>query len=143
MAKIINKLISDQEANPKLYLTIKKMVLYFEHQPFNAVFGVFFIKELLPLFGIQPINNYNVENIYFNIEEGKFSSEEKFLKSVDFSHNAFHQLLGTKIDDAFSLKLNTSNRRLIMEVLLDYMQYHGLINKSNIKSIHILQSIYD
>lgn len=143
LTEIIHKLISNQEANPKLYLTIKQMILYFEHQPFNPVFGVFFIKELLPLFGIQPINNYNSENLYFNVEEGKFTLEEEVLEIGDFPNKAFHLLLGTKIDDVFSLNLSTSNRRLIMGKLLDYMQYHDLINKSKIKSIHILQSIYD
>ena len=97
----------------------------------------------MALFGIQPINNYTAENIYFNIKEGKFTCKEEIPEVDDFPNKAFHQLLGTKIDDVFSLNLSTSNRRLIMGKLLDYMQYHDLINKSKIKSINILQSIYD
>lgn len=143
LTEIMNKIIHQQEKNLNLYLALKKMILYFENQSFNAVFGVFFIKELLSFFGIQPINNFNPNRLFFNIEDGKFSSLENENMTQQFPNEAFSSLLGTKIDEILTYKISTTNRRQIMDVLLKYMQYHGLINTEKINSIKVLQSLYD
>ncbi len=62
---------------------------------------------------------------------------------VDFPDKLFSDLLGTKIDTVFSFKLKNIHRRKIMELLLNYIQFHGLMNVEKIRSIQILQSLYD
>ena len=90
----------------------------------NSVFGVFFLKELLIYFGIQPINNYSSKSPFFLVSEGRFSRESDPSLVDNFPYNSFHELLGTNIDNIFSFKINTVNRRLIMELLLRYMFYY-------------------
>ena len=143
LTEILNKVIHKEDKNEVFYLALKKMILSFEEHRFNAVFGIFFIKEVLIYFGIQPINNYSSEYPFFFLSEGKFTNTIDQSIAVDFPHKILHELLGTKIDNIFSFKINIVNRRLIMELLLRYMFYHDLINTDKLNSIKILQSVYD
>ena len=143
ITEILTKVIQPQEKNTTLYSSIKDMVISFESNPFSPVFGLFFIKNLLDCLGIKPINNYSLENQYFNPRDGKFCSIKSNDIKEDFPNRDFSKLLGTKIDyDPYFLISNT-NRRKIMTLLLYFMNYHGLINTTKIKSIQILQSLYD
>ena len=99
--------------------------------------GFFFLKELLIHFGIQPINNYSSESPFFLVSEGRFSRESDPSLVDNFPYNSFHQLLGTNIDNIFSFKINTVNRRLIMELLLRYMFYYDLINTDKLNSNYL------
>ena len=143
ITEILTKVIHQQENNLALYISIKKLILKFETQSFNSSFGIFFILNLLHSFGIQPINNFNEVNNEFDLEEGKFCAIKKKNFEGAFPNKVFSELLGTKVDYNSDYKLSTVNRRLIMNKLLNYMQFHGLINTDKIKSIQILQSLYD
>ena len=143
LTELLNKVIHKEEKNEKLFLELKKMIIFFDHESFNSVFGIFFLKEILLHFGIQPINNYSDQNAYFNLSDGKFSSFQDNYFNENFPYKLFHKLLGTNIDNVFSFKINAINRRLIMEMLLSYMLYHDVINTDKLNSIKILQSLYD
>ena len=58
------------------------MIISFEHRPFNAVFGIFFIKEILTHFGTQPLNNFGVETPYFSLSDGKFTNNFEWLDCI-------------------------------------------------------------
>jgi|TARA_B100001094_G_scaffold333044_1_gene408152 DNA repair protein RecO len=143
LTEVLNKVIHKEDKNEKLFLELKKMIILFEHESFNSVFGIFLLKEILLHFGIQPINNYCEQNSYFNLSDGKFSSFQDKSFPENFPYKLLHKLLGTNIDNVFSFKINATNRRLIMEMLLRYMLYHDVINTDKLNSIKILQSLYD
>tara|TARA_B100001057_G_C22656043_1_gene874014 strand:- start:293 stop:1003 length:711 start_codon:yes stop_codon:yes gene_type:complete len=143
VTEVLTKVIQQQEENISLYSATKEIISQFETQPFNPVFGVFFIKLLINQFGIQPINNYSKKTPHFNPKEGKFCEEKDGDMDLLFPNKEFSEILGTKIDYDSNYKLSSPNRRRIMDLLLFYMQYHGLINTEKIKSIQILQSLYD
>ena len=46
LTEILNKVFHTDENNEKLFVELEKMIISFEHRPFNAVFGLFFIKEI-------------------------------------------------------------------------------------------------
>ena len=119
------------------------MIISFEHRPFNAVFGLFFIKEILTHFGIQPLNNFGVETPYFSLSDGKFTNNFDPNIEENFPHQLLNKLLGTNIDNIFLFKINSTNRRLIMGLFLKYMSYHEILNTDKLNSIKILQSLYD
>ncbi len=143
LTEVLNKVIHKEDKNEKLFLELKKMIIMFEHESFNSVFGIFFLKEILLHFGIQPINNYSNQNPYFNLSDGKFSSFQDNSLDENFPYKLLHKLLGTNIDNVFTFKINATKRRLIMEMLLRYMLYHDVINTDKLNSIKILQSLYD
>tara|TARA_B100000768_G_scaffold155431_1_gene152510 strand:+ start:4484 stop:5194 length:711 start_codon:yes stop_codon:yes gene_type:complete len=143
LTEILNKVFHTEDKNEKLFIELKKMIISFEHRPFNAVFGLFFIKEILIHFGVQPINNFGVENLYFSLSDGKFTSKSNFSNEENFPHQLLNKLLGTNIDNIFLFKINSTNRRLIMDLLLKYMSYHEILNTDKLNSIKILQSLYD
>ena len=84
-----------------------------------------------------------VNGTYQAIADGKFSSFQDHSLDENFPYKLLHTLLGTNIDNVFTFKINTTNRRLIMEMLLRYMLYHDVINTDKLNSIKILQSLYD
>ena len=143
LTEILNKVFHTDENNEKLFVELEKMIISFEHRPFNAVFGLFFIKEILTHFGIQPLNNFGVQNPYFSLSDGKFTNNFDPNAEENFPHQLLNKLLGTNIDNIFLFKISTTNRRLIMDLFLKYMSYHEILNTDKLNSIKILQSLYD
>ena len=143
LTEILNKVFHTDENNEKLFVELEKMIISFEHRPFNAVFGLFFIKEILTHFGIQPLNNFGVQNPYFSLSDGKFTNNFDPNTEENFPHQLLNKLLGTNIDNIFLFKISTTNRRLIMDLFLKYMSYHEILNTDKLNSIKILQSLYD
>ena len=143
LTEILNKVFHTQDKNEKLFFELKKMIISFEHQPFNPVFGIFFIKEILTHFGIQPLNNYDMESPYFNLSDGKFTKLHDDNIEENFPYELLNKLLGMKIDTIFVFKISSTNRRSIMSLLLSYMSYHELVNVDKLNSIRVLQSLYD
>ena len=143
LTEILNKVFHTDENNEKLFVELEKMIISFEHRPFNAVFGLFFIKEILTHFGIQPLNNFGVQNPYFSLSDGKFTNNFDQNTEENFPHQLLNKLLGTNIDNIYLFKISTTNRRLIMDLFLKYMSYHEILNTDKLNSIKILQSLYD
>jgi len=143
LTEILNKVFHAEEKNEKLFVELEKMIISFEHRPFNAVFGLFFIKEILTHFGIQPLNNFGVETPYFSLSDGKFTNNFDPNIEENFPHQLLNKLLGMNIDNIFLFKINSTNRRLIMGLFLKYMSYHEILNTDKLNSIKILQSLYD
>ena len=143
LTEILNKVFHTDENNEKLFVELEKMIISFEHRPFNAVFGLFFIKEILTHFGIQPLNNFGVQNPYFSLSDGKFTNNFDQNTEENFPHQLLNKLLGTNIDNIFLFKISTTNRRLIMDLFLKYMSYHEILNTDKLNSIKIIQSLYD
>ena len=143
LTEILNKVLHSEDKNEKLFVELEKMIISFEHRPFNAVFGLFFIKEILNHFGIQPLNNFGIQTPYFSLEDGKFTNNFDSNIEENFPHQQLNKLLGTNIDNIFSFKISSTNRRLIMDLFLKYMFYHEILNTDKLNSIKILQSLYD
>jgi DNA repair protein RecO len=143
LTEILNKVLHSEDKNEKLFVELEKMIISFEHRPFNAVFGLFFIKEILNHFGIQPLNNFGVQTPYFSLADGKFTNNFDSNIEENFPHQQLNKLLGTNIDNIFSFKISSTNRRLIMDLFLKYMFYHEILNTDKLNSIKILQSLYD
>ena len=143
LTEILNKVFHTEEKNERLFVELEKMIISFEHRPFNAVFGLFFIKELLTHFGIQPLNNFGTQTPYFSLSDGKFTNNFDQNTEENFPHQLLNKLLGTNIDNIFLFKISSTNRRLIMDLFLKYMSYHEILNTDKLNSIKILQSLYD
>ena len=143
LTEILNKVFHTEEKNEKLFVELEIMIISFEHRPFNAIFGIFFIKEILTHFGVQPLNNFGVETPYFSLSDGKFTNNFDPNVEENFPHQLLNKLLGTNIDNIFLFKINSTNRRLIMDLFLKYMSYHEILNTDKLNSIKILQSLYD
>ena len=143
LTELLYKLIIKNEPSENLLFHLKKTILYFEHNRFSASFCLFFMKEVLPYIGIQPLNNFSKLNAYFDIQNGRFSPQNPPRTQNIFPNQLFSELLGMNIDSYETMKINTHDRKLIMSLLLDYMSYHAHVDKSDIKSLKIIYSLYD
>jgi DNA repair protein RecO (recombination protein O) len=143
LTELLYKVILKNEPSEKMLFHLKKIILLFEHQNFNASFALFFMKEILSQIGIQPINNFSSINNCFNIENGRFLTNKDSDKVIAFPNQLLSKLLGMNIDGYQTMKIKLQDRNLIMSLLLDYFNYHAHIDKSEIKSLKIIYSLYD
>lgn len=143
LTELLYKTINKNEPSEKLFFHLKKIILSFEHLDFNSSFSIFFIKEILPFIGLQPINNYSEKNKFFNLKDGNFSSNSESIYDPLFSDFLFSKLLGMNIDKYNLMNFAKQDRKAIMSILLDYLNYHANVNSSDIKSLKILYSLYD
>ena len=143
LTELLYKTINKNEPSEKLFFHLKKIILSFEHHDFNSSFSVFFIKDILPFIGLQPINNFSEKNKYFNLQDGNFSSNSDSVNDPLFSGFLFSKLLGMNIDSYNVMKFAKQDRKAIMSILLDYLSYHANVNTSDVKSLKILYSLYD
>ena len=101
------------------------------------------MKEVLTQIGIQPINNYSSINNCFNIENGQFLPNTENTNKNEFPNGLFSELLGMNIDAYEKMKIKKEERTLIMSLMLNYFNYHAHIDKSEIKSLKVIFSLYD
>lgn len=101
------------------------------------------MKEVLTQIGIQPINNYSPINNCFNIENGQFLPNTVYTNKNIFPNELFSKLLGMNFDAYETIKIKKQERTLLMSLMLDYFNYHAHIDKSEIKSLKVIYSLYE
>lgn len=73
ISDIVYKTIKEEEANSELFAYLLKLILQLDEPDRNLyLFPLIFIIQYCRYLGFYPENNYNDENRYFNIHEGKF-----------------------------------------------------------------------
>lgn len=142
IAQLLNSLIKEEYSNPDLYEFIKNSCLYLDSiEEGYANFHIFFIIKLCTLIGYQPINNYNKENIYFNLTKGCFISHKIDKNTNKETAKILHELMKIKIVDINSLQINRNSRNSILDTLIEYLEIHN-DGKIKIKSLDIIREIF-
>jgi len=143
LTELLYRVVLKNEPSQKLLFHLKKIILLFENQAFNSSFSLFFMKEVLTQIGIQPINNYSPINNCFNIENGQFLPNTVYTNKNIFPNELFSKLLGMNFDAYETIKIKKQERTLLMSLMLDYFNYHAHIDKSEIKSLKVIYSLYE
>ena len=144
IAQFINetliKTLKEQSANVHLYEFIETCIKFLNTNQSNFTnLHLYFLIELTKYLGIEPQNNYDKNNCYFDCSEGQFtnyslafplglSAEESFLLSEFLKIN--------------SLKVTISNtqRQQLLTSILAYYSFH-IPNFGNLKSVAVLQEV--
>jgi len=142
IAQILNSLIQEESNNPDLYEFIKNSCLYLDIVDKGyANFHLFFIIKLYKYLGYEPTDNYNIENIYFNLEKGRFISHKTGRCTNKDTAKILHELMQIKTADINKLKINRDSRNSILDTLIEYIEIHN-DKKIKVKSLDIIREIF-
>ena len=141
LSELLNKSIKEPHPDREMLLFIESALKYLEiTQESIANFHIVFLKELTRYLGFQP--NLK-QGYYFDMEEGVFTDvlpkSSAYLEGE--KKDMFAAMLGTKIDNCYTLNFNSSERKLILDSLIRYYQIH-IPGLSNLKSQGVLEALF-
>lgn len=146
VAEVLYKTIKEEERNDALFQFLFHSIQILDLQKEEYIdFHLVFLAQLTKPLGFFPqyINNENdIENLYFDLQEGIFTSllpfHQHFIEK-DLSV-LLKQVFGTKFDAKKQFTFDTVNRRLILNALLNYYSLH-VSNFDHLKSKEVLEEI--
>ena len=142
LTEVLSKVLVEGNYSDKLYDFLLKTITEFNNQKFNPNFHLFFIVKLLTYLGIQPENNYCELSPYFNMNDACFSNKSSSINNYNIN-NSLSKFLGTNIDVLPLIILDKKDRNEMLYLLLKYIKKHLQVNTGNIKSHHILKTIFN
>ena len=91
---------------------------------------------------IITINRENINFKYFNLESGVFESSNKSINTISGENlTLLKLLLGTNFEDLNNIKINSTQRRKFLNVLLYYFELH-LDGFKKPKSLQVLNEVF-
>ena len=144
MAEVIYRLIREHEQNPDLFEFIFQSVVWLEnHSEGLNNFHLYFLVNLSRFIGLEPDNNYNAINTFFDMEQGKYVSRQPI-------HSHFFDQSGSKIlyqvqtgksSECAALRIDNLNRRKLLMGMIEFYDIHlGGMNK--LKSLDVLNEVF-
>jgi len=138
--EILIKSIKESVTNQHLFEFIESCLIYLNDTETEFInLHLYFLIELTKFFGVEPQNNYSLQNPYFDCREGQFSSmslafplglgkEDSVLFSEFLKVNALRS------------KISNEQRHIILDVLLAYYRLH-FPGFNTIKSLEVLKEV--
>lgn len=134
LSEVLNRSVKEEEKNADLFDFISGSLQILNEQ--NAGFQLFphyFMIQLTKYLGFYP-DHYFDEGMVFNLQEGRFvtslSMNNQMLSGVE--SEILGKLLKVKYSDLMDLKVNTIDKRSLLEHLLLYYRIHlGHFNQVN------------
>lgn len=140
LAEILKSVIVEEETNEKLFDFIKNNILNLEKSTHYANFHLAFLVELTAFLGFYPHKPEQKHEIYFNLKEGYFESEETSY-SMTAENSAFLKQMIEHKADIRNLKLSHTQRKNILRLMLSFYELH-IENFKKPKSLQIFESIF-
>lgn len=145
IAEILYKSIKEEEANDSLFKFLHNsiQILDLKEENYNN-FHLLFLAHLTKHLGFHPQITRPKKNssFYFDLQEGCFTNLQPH-------HQAFieppistllSKVFGTNFDGMENLILDTKQRKILLNNLLDYYSLH-LSNFDNLKTLAILEEV--
>ena len=138
--EVLQKTLKDQTSQPELFDFISNSLIYLNETEENiSNFHHYFLLTMLEFFGIEPINNFDARNKFFDCREGKFTPYELAypLGLNEISSSFFSRSLSVNIANE---KLSNSERSNLLDSILAYYKIH-LPGFNDVKSLEVLKEI--
>ncbi len=151
MNEVLYKALPDEQPNPALFdFGVLQIEFLEECEDSLAHYPAFFLLQLAQHLGIAPLDNYSPREPHFNIKEGRFMPSPSFAtEATDLRYyvsvaasKQLHLLCGMAQGEVrpVVLSLPAADRRALMDLLLQYYQYH-LPEFRHFKSIEVLHQV--
>lgn len=144
IAQFINetliKSLKEQSANKYLFEFIETCIQFLNTNETNFTnLHLYFLSELTKYLGIEPQNNYDSHNCYFDCREGQFSN---YNLAFPLGLNLEESILLSEFLKINSLKVTITHfqRQQLLTGLLAYYLIH-IPNFGNLKSVAVLQEV--
>lgn len=139
MNEILLKSLKEHSANSHLYDLAETCVKYLNESEDFMNLHLYLMLELSRYLGIEPHNNFNASQTYFDCREGRFdqyelafplglNAEESRLFSDFMKSNCLHE------------RLSNQQRQKLLEILVAYYQLH-IPSFGLVKSLEVLKEV--
>jgi len=138
--EVLNKTIKEHITQTELFDFMHDSFMYFDKtQDSIANFPHYFLFQLLNYFGIDPINNFDARNTYFNCREGKYTMEELPLP-IGLNKESSALFSAALSANLLSEKLSNAQRSNLLESILAYYKMH-IPGFNDVKCLGVLREI--
>jgi len=144
LAELLSKILRNEESEPELFQFIfESLQFYDEMKQGSANFHLWFFAKLLGHLGLQPQNNYSETYRWFDMKNGRFLITRPLhpdTPNPDYS-KLLSELFARKLDAIYQIELNGSQRKTLLEYLIEYYTIHfERIGKMN--SLAVLSELF-
>jgi len=140
LSEILYYSIREEEQNIQLYKYLEASFLWMDTHTNISNFHLLFLLNLTKYLGFYPETN-SLDNLYFDLQEGIFTNENK-LNSVSGENLVqFKKLLGINFDVLHTINFSAANRQAVLSVLIQYFELH-LSGFRKPKSLDVLKSVF-
>ena len=142
--EVLCKSIKEEESNPQLFDFLIQSIEWLDHA--DTAFPDFHIVFLILLsryLGFSPTNNYNSALNIFNLKEGSFQSD--YPNHPHFIPPPLSETLTYLLNANYSnrsVEITNTDRRLLIEYLLEYYSLH-IESFGTIKSHKVLEQVWE
>jgi DNA repair protein RecO (recombination protein O) len=140
LSEILYYSIREEEQNTPLYQYLEASFLWMDTHTNISNFHLLFLLNLTKHLGFYPETN-SMENLYFDLQEGTFTNENKFNSVSGENLVQFKKLLGINFDVLHTINYNAANRQAVLSVLIQYFELH-LSGFRKPKSLDVLKSVF-
>lgn len=142
--EVCKNAIREREENVELFDFIHSRLLYLDSDKLInlSLFSIKFMLELSQHIGFMPINNYNQDEIYFDLYNGKFKDDntEKYISEKDVSA-AISMIDHMDMDSLHVLAYPKELRNRIVDDLVIYYRLH-IEQFRDLKTLEVLRTIF-
>lgn len=141
LSEVLTGVLKEEEANLPLYGFLETSLQWLDHDSNFANFHLLFLLELSKHLGFYP-DTSQADFPYFNLKSGSFELKPQTPYTVSGENLVFlKQLLNMKFDTLNSLKLHSSQRNSLLNMLLFYFELH-LADFRKPKSLEVLHQVF-
>ncbi len=142
LAEVLSNVLQEEEENKTLYTYIETTLLWLDEHVEYSNFHLLFLLNLTKYLGFYP-DTSNTQYSFFDLLEGRFITQKTNKHSISEDNlTLLKQLLGTTFDGLSSVKINSKQRQLFLNMILLYFELH-LGNFKRPKSLQILNQVFN
>ncbi|MBD1433364.1 DNA repair protein RecO [Sphingobacterium sp. DN00404] len=143
--EILYKVLRHQSPDPFLFNFIQQSIIWLDETKKSlANFHLIFLIKLSRFLGFLPLHHHKQQYPYFNLIEGVFSNSLPAHRHVlqEPHTSIFLRLLKTDFEESHHIKMNKSDRKYLVEKLLEFYRLHTE-NFGQVNSLYILEEIFN
>ena len=141
LSEVLSHALKEEEENEQLFSYLETAFQWLDNHNETPNFHLVFLMNLTKYLGFYPEKGDNF--LYFDLIEGKFSNHilsNLYISGINL--DGFKTLLGTNFDRLNALKLNKTNRRDLLEIVIQYFELH-LPGFKKPKSLEVLKAVFN
>jgi len=143
ISEILFQSIKHQNNDLELYNFLTESLTFLDIEKIEYLnFHLIFLINLSSYLGFSPENNFSKTNCFFDLKNGIFIDYKAGDNVINEKDSYFFYLI--LVNESFFNKhliLNNSERRILLQKIIDFYSYH-VEDLSKLKSLNILQQVF-
>lgn len=140
---IVSNTIKEHEENTDLFSFIEMYLRYVDKTMDSiALLSLKFMLDLSSFLGFAPLDNYGLHDVYFDLEEGKFVSDNKrgnYILPLELSQH-IRTVLNMEMQDVQNYSVPKAERTILLDKMILYYKLH-LTGFKDPKSLEIFRRL--